>query len=241
MVNDRCKQLQIGVKFMTKMLASVNSLKEVMLVLQEDIDIIDLKQPALGALGALELNVVREIVTVVAKRRPVSATIGDLPMHADLIFDAVQSMAETGVDYIKIGFFPDNNWQAIIDKLSVLTQKKHALIAVLFADTKPDLSIISALKNAGFTGVMLDTMNKKSGSLRKIMAHETIRHFVNLTKEQSLLCGLAGSLTLHDIPDLLHHQSDYLGFRGALCEEHNRVGQLSQHAIKRITHAIKQH
>jgi (5-formylfuran-3-yl)methyl phosphate synthase len=222
---------------MTQMLASVNSMEEALLTLHENVDIIDLKQPALGALGALELTVVREIVATIAKRRPVSATVGDLPMHAELIFSAVQNMAETDVDYIKIGFFPTDNWQAIIDRLAVLTEN-HALIAVLFADQQPDLNIIPALKLAGFTGVMLDTMDKKSGSLSQVMAHDTIQRFVDMAKQHTLLCGLAGSLTLQDIPALRLHQPDYLGFRGALCDQHNRTGQLNPLAIKHIQQAI---
>ncbi len=223
---------------MTKMLASVNSVEEALLVLHENVDIIDLKQPASGALGALNINVIQSIVAIIAKRRPVSATIGDLPMQAQLVFNAVQTMSETGVDYIKIGFFPDNNWQATIDKLALLTQKKLALIAVLFADGQPNLNVIPVLKHAGFTGVMLDTMDKKQGSLNQLMASNAIQHFVTSAKNQQLLCGLAGSLTLNDIPELLIHQPDYLGFRGALCEQRDRTGQLSRQSIKLIKQAI---
>jgi hypothetical protein len=32
-------------------------------------------------------------------------------MQADTIFNAVEKMAATGVDYVKIGFFPEGNWQ----------------------------------------------------------------------------------------------------------------------------------
>ncbi|SJM95939.1 Response regulator receiver protein (fragment) [Crenothrix polyspora] len=223
---------------MTKMLASVNSVEEALVVLQENVDIIDLKQPALGALGALDIALVKAIVATINNRCPVSATIGDLPMQAQLIFNAVQTMAETGVEYIKIGFFPDNNWQTIIDKLSGLTQNNLALIAVLFADGQPDLSVIHALKNAGFTGVMLDTMDKKNGSLSQVMSKNTLQHFVHLAKNQQLLCGLAGSLTLQDIPDLLIYQPDYLGFRGALCEQHNRTSQLNRQSTKLIKQAL---
>ncbi|SJM89827.1 (5-formylfuran-3-yl)methyl phosphate synthase [Crenothrix polyspora] len=222
---------------MTKMLASVNSVEEALFVLQENVDIIDLKQPALGALGALELAVVREIVATIAKRKPVSATIGDLPMHARLIFNAVQAMAETGVDYIKLGFFPADNWQSIIDQLATLTENS-ALIAVLFADQQPDMTIIPALKQAGFTGVMLDTMNKKSGSLNQVMTADEIHHFIDQAKQQHLLCGLAGSLSLQSIPDLRQYQANYLGFRGALCNQHIRTGQLNQYAIKQIKLAL---
>jgi uncharacterized protein (UPF0264 family) len=224
---------------MTGMLASVNSVAEALLVLSAGVDIIDLKQPALGALGALEITAVKQIVDGIAGRCPISATIGDLPMQSEPVFNAVKTMAETGVDYIKIGFFPGDDWPGTINKLAELTGQNHALIAVLFADSQPDLAIIRLLKEAGFTGVMLDTMNKKKGSLTKLMNKTEIGQFVTQTKALQLLCGLAGSLRLEDIPELIVYQPDYLGFRGALCQGHNRVGQLNKQAVVQIKRAIK--
>lgn len=234
---------------MTGMLASVNSAEEAALVLSANVDIIDLKQPALGALGALEADLVKKIVAGIDSHCPVSATVGDLPMQPDIVFNAVKAMAETGVDYIKIGFFPDGDWQGTMDKLSALTQAAPssgwpaaytplALIAVLFADARPDFNIIASLKNAGFKGVMLDTMDKKNGSLTQVMVKTDIAQFVRLAKAHQLICGLAGSLRLEDIPELVLYQPDYLGFRGALCLQHNRTAQLSQQAIIQIKQAI---
>jgi len=224
---------------MTGMLASVNSVAEALLVLSADVDIIDLKQPALGALGALDIAKVKQIVAEIDGRCPVSATIGDLPMQPDPVFNAVKAMAETGIDYIKVGFFPGDDWHGTVKKLSALTGQNHALIAVLFADTQPDLGIISLLKEAGFAGVMLDTMNKQKGSLTQLMANMEIGQFVSQVKARQLVCGLAGSLRLEDIPELMPYQPDYLGFRGALCQQHNRVGQLNKQAVIKIKHALK--
>jgi uncharacterized protein (UPF0264 family) len=224
---------------MTGMLASVNSLAEVLLVLSADVDIIDLKQPALGALGALDIDTIKQLVAAIDGRCPVSATIGDLPVQPDPVFNAVKAMAETGVDYIKIGFFPDGDWRGTVKKLSTLTRQNLALIAVLFADTQPDLTVMSLLKDAGFTGVMLDTMDKQKGSLTQLMAKIEIAQFVTQAKARQLLCGLAGSLRLEDIPELMPFQVDYLGFRGALCQEYNRVGQLNKQAVVQIKDAIK--
>lgn len=223
---------------MTGMLASVNSVDEALMVLDAQVDIIDLKQPASGALGALDFDTVNEIVAVINGRCPVSATIGDLPMQPELIFNAVTIMAETGVDYIKIGFFPGGDWTGTLAKLARLKEKNLKLIAVLFADTQPDFSVSSALKNAGFTGVMLDTMNKAQGSLTEVMDKQMIEQFVIHAKELQLVCGLAGSLRIKDINKLMAYQVDYLGFRGALCEQHNRVGQLSNKAIIEVQQAI---
>ena len=222
---------------MTGMLASVKNLVEAELVLNAKVDIIDLKQPEFGALGALPVELVAEIVAAINGRLPISATVGDLPMDADIIFNAVCDMAKTGVDFVKIGFFPAQNWVEIVQKLSD-TQPEIRLIAVLFADTQPDFAIISELKNAGFAGVMLDTMHKKKGSLTQVMTNETIAKFVELAKTQTLICGLAGSLRLENIAELLPFDADYLGFRGALCDQHNRIGELNLNALEAVHNSL---
>jgi dihydroneopterin aldolase len=222
---------------MTKMLASVNCLEEALIVLNQKVDIIDLKQPNQGALGALDINTVNEIVIAIAGQCPISATVGDLPTQPDLVFNAVQAMAKTGVDYIKIGFFQGGDAIATINKLAQLTTE-FKLIAVLFADIPLDLSLLAKLTHAGFAGVMLDTMNKSSGSLLQLRTNTELQGFVRLAKTHGLLCGLAGSLRLQDITHLLNHQADYLGFRGALCAAHQRTGLLDSEAIAKIRRSV---
>lgn len=219
---------------MTGILASVNSLEETQLILNSAVDIIDLKQPNQGALGALPLNTVKQIVINVKNKKPVSATVGDLPMQADVVFNAVSAMANTGVDFIKIGLFPGGDWQSTLYKLSEISSLGYRLIAVLFADTHPDFSIINLLKESGFYGVMLDTMNKSNGSLIEVMPKSDIQQFVTAAKNAQLFCGLAGSLKQQDIPELLDLNADYLGFRGALCDEHDRTAQINKEAITSI-------
>ncbi len=226
---------------MSRMLASVNSLEEAMLALQVDVDIIDLKQPALGALGALTTLQVQTIVSSLQQAKPVSATVGDLPMQAKIIFDAVNEMATTGVDYIKIGFFPAQDWSEVINRLATLTPKPLKLIAVLFADQQPDLNSIQQFSEAGFSGIMLDTMDKARGSLTQAMPLTSLQHFVQTAKHYQLLCGLAGSLRQADIPVLLPLQADYLGFRGALCAQHQRTAKLDPVAIQKIKASLVQH
>ncbi len=223
---------------MSGMLASVNSLEEALITLQANVDIIDLKQPASGALGALDTQQVASIVTELAHSKPISATIGDLPMQADLIFDAVKAMADTGVDYIKIGFFPGQNWHEVIVKLQSLSQQSLKLIAVLFADQHPDFKTIEQLSLTGFSGVMLDTMDKSNGSLTQVMSLAEIQMFVRIAKHHRLLCGLAGSLRKADIPPLLPLGADYLGFRGALCTGHQRTAELDPTALQKIKVAL---
>ncbi|MFA5983304.1 MAG: (5-formylfuran-3-yl)methyl phosphate synthase [Methylococcaceae bacterium] len=217
---------------MTAMLASVSNLTEALQVLAAQVDIIDLKQPAAGALGALELDVIHQIVTAVKQRCPISATIGDLPTWPDIVAPAVKNMAATQVDFIKIGFFPNGDWPATVQSLSSISHS--ALIAVLFADCQPNFDILPTLKEAGFKGVMLDTANKTQGSLLDVMALSEISRFVSAAKQEQLFCGLAGSLKIKDISRLMPLQPNYLGFRGALCHLHNRTEALDSLAIKAV-------
>jgi len=95
---------------MTQLLISVTSAEEAQIALENGADFIDLKDPAKGALGALPLATIAEIVSYVkvasnSDYKLTSATIGDLPMQPQLIAEQVAQLATTGVDIIKIGFF----------------------------------------------------------------------------------------------------------------------------------------
>ncbi len=88
---------------MTAMLASVRTLDEALFALEGGADFIDLKEPSQGA---LDHAAVRVCVHAIGGRRPVSATMGDIvSMDPREMIAAVERMAATGVDYIKIGFF----------------------------------------------------------------------------------------------------------------------------------------
>lgn len=218
---------------MTAMLASVNCLDEALFVEAIGVDVIDLKQPAQGALGALPVDEVRNIVDALRADSVVSATIGDMPMQPRRVCDAVQAMATTGVDYVKIGFFPGGDWSATIASLRAIAQR-HALIAVLFADTRPALDVIAALQHAGFRGVMLDTMDKTAGSLTQWIDETTLKEFVARAKAAGLVTGLAGSLRIDDIENLQYLKPDYLGFRGALCRQGERTQTIDQEQVRTI-------
>jgi (5-formylfuran-3-yl)methyl phosphate synthase len=222
----------------TKLLASVMNLEEAQIALDGGADIIDLKNPLAGALGALPLDDIRAIVKMINQQRPVSATIGDLPMEPNIICAAVEATANTGVDYIKIGFFKSDNLRDCITALSPLAQQ-HKLIAVLFADQQPDFSLLDDFAKAGFHGVMLDTADKQNGSLRDHIQAIDLIEFIMLSRKHKMLCGLAGSLRISDVKELIGLQSDYLGFRGALCEGSLRAQNISTVRLGKVINTFK--
>ncbi|HEX5326120.1 MAG TPA: (5-formylfuran-3-yl)methyl phosphate synthase [Acetobacteraceae bacterium] len=215
------------------MLASVTGPQEAELVLAGGADIVDLKNPARGALGAVDAAIVADTVIAVAGRRPVSAVTGDLPMQPSLVVEAVAAMAATGVDYVKQGVFPGGDARACLRALAPLADKTR-LVAVLFADCAPDLSLLATAAEAGFAGAMLDTADKSSGRLLDHMDLPELRHFVDACTELRLFSGLAGSLEAPDVPRLLLLRPGFLGFRGALCGAGGRAGQIAPEAVEQI-------
>ncbi len=198
---------------MTALLASVRCPEEAELALAGGADVIDLKDPARGALGALPCDVIEAAVARVAGRRPVSATAGDLPMDPLAVTEAVDRIAGTGVDFVKVGMFPGGDKHACLDALA---RRRVHLVAVLFADRAPDFGLVERVAERGFVGIMLDTAGKDSGNLRRHLSRETLGGFVAMAKDNDLFVGLAGSLAREDIAPLLELRPDYLGFRGAL-------------------------
>lgn len=224
---------------MSKWLASVQSLQEAQSLLPVLPDILDMKNPSQGALGALSVDIVSQIVKMINGRCHTSATIGDLPMQAAPIKQAIIDMTRSGVDYVKIGVFPDKDLANCLSQLSTtVTQLSTPVIAVLFADNMPDIECVPLLKATGFKGVMIDTAFKDGRHLSDHWNQSKLADFVKSAKHHDMLCGLAGALRVEDIEKLKPIGADYLGFRSALCQERQRTSTLTIDLAKQIQQLI---
>jgi dihydroneopterin aldolase len=225
---------------MTAFLASVTGPEEAETAILGGADIVDLKDPAAGALGALPPEQTRRTVEAVAGRRATSVVAGELLMEPDAARQAVETVAATGVDYVKVGLPPGAGRDAVVRALAAATGSIR-LVAVLFADHEPDrLALIQALAEAGFAGVMLDTGEKSAGRLLSYVDIAGLSAFVKAARERKLLVGLAGGLEAPDVPRLLPLGPDFLGFRGALCEGSDRRKVVDLAAVKAIRRLIPQ-
>lgn len=220
---------------MTQLLISVTSIAEAQMALENGADIIDLKDPSAGALGALPLDLIESIVNFVRKQnRLSSATIGDLPMQPDLLAKQVAELTKTSVDYIKIGFFEAGDYQPCLDGLKCTTQAGVKLIAVLFAEYAYPSNIIEAIKNAGFIGIMLDTAKKNGLTLMDYYSDEQRAIFARQVLKCGLSLGLAGSLKVRHVVIAKKINPTYMGFRGGVCDENKRALDLNKAKIRAI-------
>lgn len=222
---------------MTLMLASVTGAAEAEVALDGGADIIDLKDPARGAFGAVETATVRATVAAIAGRSPVSAVTGEMPMHPAAVVAAAEAMAEAGVDYVKQGIFRGDEIERCIQALAPLAERVR-LIAVLFADREPDFALLARLAGSGFHGAMLDTAAKSQGRLLDHMDLLRLRQFVGECQRHRLLCGLAGALEAPDVPRLLVLAPGVLGFRGALCGNADRAAAIDPELVREIRDLI---
>lgn len=206
---------------MTYFLASVRCAEEAELVLSAGADIVDLKEPSAGALGAVAPAEIQNCLKTVGGRKPVSATVGDLPMVPDTIAEAVAATASLGVDTVKIGIQPGGDVSGCLNALRALRLPVDRVL-VFFADALPDMDALEAAEASRATGVMLDTANKSRGSLIDHMPLADIERFVDRARRAGLQVGLAGSLRARHVQPLLQLRPDVMGFRGALCEQGSR-------------------
>jgi uncharacterized protein (UPF0264 family) len=218
----------------TLFLASVTSVAEAELAVSGGADIIDCKDPARGALGALPVETVAAIKKNVPQQQAVSATIGDLVCDPAIVAEAAVAMAASGCDIIKIGFFPGGDASATIRAVGESCRQPTRIVGLLLADLEPDFSLISEMSEAGFAGVMVDTAHKSNGTLRRHLPDAVLAKFVEEARKHGLFAGFAGSLGLTDIATLMRLKPNILGFRGALCAGAVRTDRLSLEAVRAV-------
>lgn len=209
-------------------LVSVRNLDEAMLAAQAGVGFIDLKEPSAGALGGLPVTAIGPIVQALrqtAPATPVSATIGDWPAEAlALIERQVARVAATGVDFVKVGIEPGPAAVALAEALGRQRRAGLPLVPVLIADRGIDAALLDRVLAQGFAAVMLDTADKRGGSLLQRCSDTQLAELIARTRDAGSLIGLAGSLQFSDLPRLRQRAPDFAGFRSAVCAGDRRLG-----------------
>lgn len=224
---------------MTKLLISVKSVQEAELALAGEADLLDLKDPAVGALGALNLGLTREILARVDRRVTTSATVGEQHTSVEALLCSIQQRADAGVDIIKLAAAEWLENPVFVAQIASMTPHMK-LVAVFFADEAFNLACLGQLADLSFYGAMLDT-RKKLRSLIASQPTENLGDFVAECERLNLVSGLAGSLGLKEIPAIVEYFPHFIGMRGGLCLGHNRTGNLSPEVIRQAKNMLSKH
>lgn len=223
---------------MTALLTSVRNVEEACDAAAAGADLIDLKEPGAGALGALPAQTVRQVVQTVRRRwpgLPLSATIGD---HAAGEHAAMLRMADVigncGVDYVKVGIEPGPQAGAALEQLARLPWQ---VVPVFLADQGLDLALVAYACALGFPAVMADTADKHAGSLFDCVAHASLASMIGIAGALGCKVGMAGALRLEHVPQLRALAPDFAGFRSALCDG-ARASRLAPAKVRALRAAL---
>ena len=215
-------------------LITVKNSKEAEILSDKDIDIVDIKNPDEGSLGCPTTNTVEEVLEALPESLGTSIALGDFPNIPGTASMAVKGALEYNTDYVKIGFKDSEEEAEIIAMLKACTEESKKsesntkLVAAVYADKfqSKDVSLekfVSLVAENGFDGVMIDTLEKKNGNLLDHMDTDRLSSFIDEAKKNDLVTGLAGSLSIDELEKVRSTGTDYIGVRGALCEDGRSV------------------
>ena len=208
-----------------QLLVSVSDVDEAQAAVLGGAIIIDAKDPLLGALGAVTLDVFRRIHTLVGGIRPVSAALGDA-IDEEAMEHTARAYAGAGAAFVKIGFAkPDDKGRRGSLIAAAVRGARPAgcgVIAATYADDAGAIAfrdeLVKVAANAGATGVLIDTTDKGGPGLRALITTDVLSAWIAAAHDTALIVAVAGKLTIDDLAWVRECGADIAGVRGAACE-----------------------
>ncbi|VAX15436.1 hypothetical protein MNBD_NITROSPINAE03-1406 [hydrothermal vent metagenome] len=210
-----------------RLLATVVCVEEAMM-LSGAVDLLDVKNPSKGSLGAPDIKTVRDIKKAVGSATPLSVALGDLDGKT---VGLGLSMASAGADIIKIGLADIRRAKAI-DVFKTLKKNlppKVRVVAAAYADAgyhrffSPS-GLPSFAVEAEADGILIDTFEKSGKKLFDFLSVYELASIISTARGLKLMTALAGSLGADDIEDAALAAPGFVGFRSAITISGNRSG-----------------
>jgi uncharacterized protein (UPF0264 family) len=191
-------------------------------------DILDVKNPEEGSLGANFPWAIKEVVQLAGGKIPVSATIGDLDYKPGTASLAALGAAFSGADYIKAGLLgiktseqAENMLTKIVRSVKDYSPEKK-VVASAYSDFNRVGSISPMLlpkvaKNCGADVVMVDTAIKDGRSTFEFMNEQELDEFISAGVKLGLDVAIAGTIGFKDLDLLKRLSPSIIGVRGIVC------------------------
>ncbi|MCS7143834.1 MAG: (5-formylfuran-3-yl)methyl phosphate synthase [Archaeoglobaceae archaeon] len=226
-------------------LVSPKNVIEALEAIEGGADIIDVKNPSEGSLGANFPWVISEIAKIAKEHgKEVSATTGDMPYKPGTASLAALGAAVAGADYVKVGLYGvKNEFEAkeiilgVVKAVKGYDKSKKVVIAGYGDHYK--INAISPLKLPEIAAecaadvVMVDTAIKDGSSIFDHMRFENLQDFVSMAKEKGLQCALAGNISWGHLETLKKLSPDIIGVRTIVCEK-GRDSQIKRELVRKL-------
>jgi uncharacterized protein (UPF0264 family) len=178
-------------------------------------DIVDVKKPSEGSLGANFPWVISEIKSL--SEKPVSAAIGDYSFKPGSASQSAFGAASAGADYVKVGLMFEGEGnalefiEAVVKGVKWRFPEKTVVIAS-YADYDR-VDAISPFEMAPLAA----TAVKDGKGLFDFLNESELTEFTEKNRSLSLQTALAGSLKFEDIETLKKINPEIIGVRGMVC------------------------
>lgn len=211
-----------------KLLVSPINIDEALAAVNGGADIIDVKNPKEGSLGANFPWVIKAIKDAVDSKSPVSATIGDMNYKPGTASLAALGAAVAGAEYVKVGLFDIQTREQALDMAEHVVRSvkdydptKKVVISG-YSDYKrinsiPVSELPAVCAESGADVVMMDTGIKDGRSTFEFMSIEELSRFVTKAHDLGLETAIAGTIKFEDIEPLNMISPDIIGVRGCVC------------------------
>lgn len=230
-----------------KLLVSPSNLQEAKAAIKGGADIIDVKNPKEGSLGANFPWAIKEIKGILPSGVELSAALGDLNFKPGTASLAAYGTASLGVDYVKAGFLVAGKKEAqeLATKISNAVRNFNTKVVLAgYADYREIGSISPLLlpevaSNAGAHVVMIDTARKEGSSLLDYFNVRELEKFIHLAHGHDLKVALAGSLKMGDMELLKNTDVDIVGVRSLVCIGDRINGRISAKKVRELKEFLR--
>ena len=234
---------------MAKLLVSPRSVEEAIEAVRGGADIIDVKNPREGSLGASFPWVISAVRRAVPRSIEVSATLGDAPCLPGTMSLAAAGALQAGADIVKVGLKFTGRSRAtelmsMVVKAARLIKPTSVVVAASYGDAHEvgalePMDVPQVAYESGCEVAMLDTAVKDGRSLLDHLSRRELRRFVDEAHSLGLKAALAGSLKLEHIPACLELGADIIGVRGAACEGGDRnTGRITARKVRELASIV---
>ncbi len=231
-----------------RLLVSVFELGEVEAALEGGADIVDVKNPAEGSLGAAAPGLLRAVRARTQGRALLSAALGDAPHLPGTLALAAAGAAACGADYAKVGLLGSarpEQAEALLSAVQAAAAASRAgtrVVAVAYADAArvgglPPSDLPRVAARSGVHGVMLDTAVKDGVTTLDLLGEGGLAAFLDEARSLGLETALAGALRPEELSRIAGLGAGILGVRGSACDG-GRAGRVSATRVRALRAAL---
>jgi uncharacterized protein (UPF0264 family) len=230
------------------LLVSVRNALEARAAVVGGCDLLDIKEPNRGPLGMADAEAMTAVAQcavdcgATGRSLPCSAALGELiewPREPEF-------SPALGIGYVKFGSAGIDSaaqwselWRAVQHRFAIPALRDLRWVAVAYADWQAakglaPSQLLEAARTVPCDVFLVDTFDKSSGNLLKLMDLAELGQLSDLAHQAGLKIALAGGVRRAQFGELAKVCPDIIGVRGAACAGGRRTAPISATAVRAL-------